>query len=74
MIIICCRQGVVCRQEGGGYVVCEPVCYVTGIAVCTIAVPSARVSLRTGICVCPIIHWPSVNAILVCSLPGVVLL
>ena len=39
---------------------CEPVCYVTGTAVFTIAVPSAWVYVPVYM-VCPVIHGPTVN-------------
>ena len=39
---------------------CEPVCYVTGAAIRTIAIPSAWVYVPAFV-ICPVIHGPTVN-------------
>ena len=57
--LVCVAGKVVCRQAEG-VMLCEPVCYVTGTAVCTIAVPSAWVYVPVYV-VCPVIHGSTVS-------------
>ena len=56
--LVCVAGKVVCRQEG--VILCEPVRYVTGAAIRTIAIPSAWVYVPAFV-ICPVIHGPTVN-------------